>query len=638
MESTLAVKVAHVLHSLTEQLLVEVNPDSVVALPVGFLNDLARASDEDTVVEVATRWLSDIIAADRASLALMGDDPASLSIFAVGHDLIITRGAQLPIGDSIVGQVYSQKRTTNVRDLRRLRYRDAQMLAEAGLKSALVAPLLASDQCLGTLNIGSAKLDFFGPTEEKLLSSVATLVAAFMGIHQQVRMEHVRARTDKLTGQLNRLAILEVLDRELDDTAGDRPSVLYIDMDGFKAINDGHGHHVGDEVLRKTVDRIRTILGASQPLGRLGGDEFLVVVGSDPNAEQARRLAHEIIATCRRPQKIGRAIIEPRLSIGIATAHHSPISADALLVEADQAMYVAKNSGKLVVVADDSIRARAELLGCIDRDLDEAMSNGSIGFYYQPIYDISTGRLQGAEALVRWRHPVHGAVPPPLLIERVEVTGKTEVFTKWCINRVASQWQQIRSAIPDCGHLAVSINLTARQLQWPNYADAHLDMLARHSLRPEDVIVEVVESDQISAGDAAEATLRRLAAHDVVIALDDFGTGHNALRYFSMFPIHEIKFDRSLISTILTDPPVRAIVEGLAHVAHRLNIRSLGEGIETADELAVCKDLGLESGQGYFLGRPMPFADFELLAFTAAAEQQPAPVDQSRAGGTDSRA
>jgi diguanylate cyclase (GGDEF)-like protein len=585
-----------------------------VVLPAGFLNDLSTAQDQREVVEVANRWLAHIVPSERSSIALVTDDQSRLEVHAVGENFAIDSGKPLPISETLIGQCFRERKPINVAELATVGKIDTEALVAGGLQSTLLAPLVAGDQCLGTLNVASARKGFFRDSDRDFLSSAASLIAAFMRIHQQVHDEQERARTDPLTGELNRFAIVEVLDGLLSAESRLQPSVLYIDMDGFKAINDGHGHHVGDEVLRQTVARIREIAGPAHAIGRLGGDEVLVVVSNDTNCEIARSLADQIVQRCAAPVRVDLSVIEPRLSIGIASPHLPGMNVDAVLVQADQAMYVAKSSEDWVVVADDTIRARAEMLRVVDSDLDEALANGEVSFHYQPVRNIETGVLESAEALLRWNHPTLGPIPPPLLIEQIDITGRTVAFTKWCINTIGAQWKQLQKTVPERADMRVAINLTANQLQWSNYAEAHMAMLERTGLRARDVIVEVVESEQITEGDPAEATLRELASKSVFISLDDFGTGHNALRYFAMFPIHEIKFDRSLISNIVDNDMVRSIVAGMCRIANSLGVQTLAEGIETEAELQLCKDLKFLHGQGYLLGRPMPFDSFVELA------------------------
>ena len=586
-----------------------------IALPPGFIRDISRGRDRLAVLQAAADWLPEIIAGERSSVALPHDED-SLSIHAIGGTLVISSGTTLPIETSLVGKAFSSQQVVVVSDLALTDFDEADVLRGGGLRSAMVAPMVSGGRSLGTLNLGNSEVDYFTAEDEQLISIVASLIASFMNVHELVERERVRASTDDLTGVLARQAMLEEVAAEfLGD--GDRPSLLFMDMDGFKAVNDTYGHQAGDEVLRLVARRVERTLGENDDLGRLGGDEFLVLVRSDPNGIRARKLATGIESSCSTPIALGSIRVTPRLSIGVASADGADPSADRLLLDVDQALYAAKRAGGGIVVADAAIRDQAALVAVIDRDVDVAIERGALEYHYQPIRCLETGRLLGAEALLRWHHPDYGPVPPPLLVERVEATGRVDAFTKWSLDRVASDLAYVRKLSPRFGHLTFSVNLSRNQLAWNGCAPSFIDSCRAHGLQTSDLVAEVVESSEIQTGDAAEATLRQLAEAGAAIALDDFGTGHNALGYFTRFPIHAIKFDRSLVRAMAEDPKARQILRSLAAMSKELGIVTLAEGVETELEHELSVAAGIPHGQGWHFGRPMT-----LAALIGLAEQE----------------
>lgn len=510
----------------------------------------------------------------------------------------------LPIDRSVVGQAFSAQEVVRVDDLRLSHGVETSQLAASGLRSAIVCPLVLAGRSLGTINLGHTKRGYYTEAHAETLRTIGDLIASFLGAHERAESEFERASTDQLTASMSRSAILEHLDQEF--ASATKPSLLYLDVDGFKSINDTHGHSHGDELLRVLAQRARGVLRPEDRLGRLGGDEFLIVVANDPDGKVAAEVARRIDDVCTMPVTHRSANLQPRVSIGVASVPPRIGTAAELLNDADEAMYSAKRSRASIAVVDEEIRTRVSTIATIDRDLDLGLRTGEITHHFQPVRDITTREIMGAEALVRWTHPGLGILPPPLIVQRLERTGRTDMFTEWTLRTVAKSWTELRRQIPWFFDKAVSVNLSPRQLAWPRYAEVHLEICDEFDLRPEDIIVEVVESSEIEVGDAAEQTLHRLVEAGVLIALDDFGTGHNALGYFTRFDIAAIKFDRSLVAQASTNQQARTILAGLAAICHELGVVSLGEGIERETEARVCQQLGISYGQGWHFGYPNP--------------------------------
>ncbi len=586
---------------------------SDVSLPAGFIRALGAASTQEQMLRVTADWLPKMIVAERASIALPMS-PHHMELYAFGGTAEVVRAdAEMPIATSMVGEAYRKRSMVLVEDMAESHFDELPALVKAGLRSAVAAPMVSGDRCLGTVNVANSQPGSFSSVDHELVQTVADLIAGSLSLVQAAEQEKIRAMTDDLTGALNRGAVLAELNKRFDDE-DDQPSLLFLDLDGFKLINDIHGHNVGDQVLRILVSRIRSRLADGDLLGRLGGDEFLVVLRDDGNGCRAEELAGEISTACGTAVVIRSLKIDLSLSIGVASPSSGVESATDMLADADRAMYRAKRSDRSLVVADDEIRRQTAMLTVVDRDLDIAMADQSIVFHYQPVRELATGRITGVEALIRWQHPQYQAIPPPLLIDRIEATGRVASFTRWCLDVVARDMTAIRGAVPSFSGGRIGVNLSPLQLAMSDCADMHASACLHYGLDPADILVEVVESSAINPGDEAERTLHKLADNGAQIGLDDFGTGHNALGYFTQFPIHMMKFDRSLVGVLTTNSDAYTILKVLASMCQELGIAAVAEGIEQEEEMVACRQFGIDYGQGWHLGRPKPLANLiELL-------------------------
>ncbi len=476
-----------------------------------------------------------------------------------------------------------------------------------------ITPIVGPTHCHGSINVW---LEGEQASQSKALAEIAELAktaAFFLHMHNQLEESLLRARTDELTGLPSRRAIVEWLEEALD--ANDRATAaLFIDVDDFKSINDTHGHAIGDAVLKVISQRFAKSLREDDQVGRLGGDEFLAVLNQLENLDQAVAIAQRLSDLCQKPIQIGAVNIIARVSIGVALTSSPEANADALLSAADAAMYKAKKANSGIVVADESIRWEVNIIRVVDRDMKEALEGGDFQLHYQPVCSLLGEReILGCEALLRWHHPEQGLVPPPMLMERLEAAKLIQPFTEWTLEQAAADLAWLRQQNSDWALKGLAINLNASQLESPDYIKAHMDALHRHGLRDEDFIVELVEIQHVVTGSQAEQSLIELAERGVTVGLDDFGAGHNVLGYFSQFPIHSMKLDRSLIVELPANPTVRTVVKGLVRMADELGIETLAEGIETDEQLAACVAIGADKGQGYLLGKPMSIERLEEL-------------------------
>lgn len=595
-----------------------------ISFPVQLIHELSAATTTQEALDVLAGWLPQLIDSERASIAVFTETRDFVEVLKLTGSSAIPSGTMLPIDESVVGQACRNAKVINSPVMLGMDLLDTDQLVLAGMGSCLNAPLVGGGECFGSLNLARIAQHGFSSQDEILATSLGKVVGSTLRSLDQIESERLRARTDSLTGLANRRAILAVLTERL-ESEDHELSVLFVDLDDFKSINDAYGHGIGDEMLVELAHRFQECVEDEDVVGRLGGDEFIIICGHGRSQSAARELAHRIASECSAKIQTGSVDLEPRLSIGLSVKTQPGDTVADLLAQADRAMYEAKRTGQSVVEVDDRLRKYADLLGAIDRDMEGAMHRGELTFMYQPIRNLVSGAVLGCEALLRWDHPDLGLVPPPLLIERAEATGRIDALTEWALDEVAGTWAAFRAAHSEYADRWVAFNLSPRQLGGKSYVDLHMAALERHGLNSKDIVIEVVESGRIEVETTAENTLRRLAENGVEIALDDYGTGHNVIGYFVRFPIHCIKIDQSMVQAMDQSSVVRILVRGLCRIAKDLGIRALGEGIETQADLEGCIAAGATTGQGFLLGSPMSieqlheFVEVEARATTSAS-------------------
>ncbi|GAA1897943.1 hypothetical protein GCM10009814_29320 [Lapillicoccus jejuensis] len=402
-------------------------------------------------------------------------------------------------------------------------------------------------------------------------------------------------------------------------------SVLFIDLDNFKEINDSHGHHVGDLALTRTAAVIEESLRAGDLVARLGGDEFAVLVLGD-------EWAAEVVAA-----RITRALTAPFVaegrdvfvtaSIGVADTELVGVrETDELLRGADMAMYCAKGTGRNAVVhysprLDDEVRARTALAA----DLRHALERGELEVFYQPVVRGTPAVLCGVEALLRWNHPERGLVPPLEFVPLAEASGDIDAIGRWVLTQAAAQVAVWHRELPGAEDLELAVNLSPVQLRDPGLLTIVGDALHQAGLAPGHLIVEVTESMLLSDLDLARRQLDALRTLGIQVAIDDFGTGYSSLSYLARLPADQVKIDKSFVRDLGEDrspsvPLVRSIVE----MARALGLDVQAEGVEETVQETILAELGCDRAQGYLYSRPVPAAQLaELAAALGAASPTP---------------
>jgi diguanylate cyclase (GGDEF)-like protein/PAS domain S-box-containing protein len=416
------------------------------------------------------------------------------------------------------------------------------------------------------------------------------------------------AHYDALTDLPNRVLFREQIERELRKAAGGQQfALLYIDIDEFKGINDSLGHHVGDELLKAVAASLKDCIKPGDLIARLGGDEFAVIqtaIGGRADVEEFVTRVYEAI---RQPYQCLGHHLSTDASIGIALAPEDGTELDQLIKHADLAMYAAKAEGRRIHrFFEPAMDARAKARLTMEQDLRQALADDDFEIYYQPLLDLASGEVTGCEALLRWRHPERGMVPPAEFIPIAEDTGLINELGDWVMQTACTE----AAGWPSRVRLAV--NVSPIQLKSPTLALRITGALAASGLPPDRLEIEITEAVLIHDDESALAILHQLRAIGVRIALDDFGTGFSSLSYLKRFPFDKIKIDRCFISDIEVDGSA-AIVQAVVNIAAARNMTTTAEGVETEQQREMLRQLGCTQMQGYLFSAPKPAAEARRL-------------------------
>jgi diguanylate cyclase (GGDEF)-like protein len=422
------------------------------------------------------------------------------------------------------------------------------------------------------------------------------------------------ATHDSLTGLPNRSLLEQRLEQAMReaDKAGRRVAVMFIDLDGFKAVNDGLGHHAGDLLLIEAAQRMRDTVRDGDVVARIGGDEFIVVALLDEEAE-AESIADRIVAALDDRYEIAERELRISASVGIAIHPVDGEHVHDLLTGADAAMYRAKSLGKNGYRFYDGsmkVNAREQLL--LVQDLHMALERKELILHYQPKLDVRRGEIVGVEALLRWVHPAHGLIPPDRFIPLAEKVGLIVPIGEWVIHEACRQLAAWQAA--DDLDWTMAINLSTVQFRHARLLETVRAALKRHALAPHYLVLEVTESTAMADIEASVGVLDRLKEMGVQIAIDDFGTGYSSLLNLKRLPVHEIKIDRAFVRELGVSAEDAALVSAIVALGQTLDLRIVAEGVETAEQRAFLARAGCESMQGFLFGRPMPANQLVALA------------------------
>ncbi len=419
---------------------------------------------------------------------------------------------------------------------------------------------------------------------------------------------------DNLTGLPNLELLRDRTSKALSTLSRDAQQValLYMDIDGFKDVNDSLGHACGDTLIRELGSRLQGLLRSSDTLCRATGDEFVILMPDVENAESVGLLAERILHGLQRPFLLHGHPQTISLSLGAAVAPHDGQDCETLLRNAETAMYQAKQDGRQTWRFFDSTMnqqalARLQLLN----DLRQAIAQHQLQLYYQPQIDLASGRLSGVEALVRWQHPVRGMISPAEFIPAAEESRLIIPLGEWVMRQACAQaasWQRQGLALPQ-----VAVNISAIQLQHGHLEESVLQALADSHLPASLLELEITESSLVDKTEQVIDSLKRLKAMGVNLSIDDFGTGYSSLAYLQTLAVDKLKIDQSFVRDLTLNQDNRAIVSAIVQMAHTLGLACIAEGVESQDIAAALHRLGCQQAQGYLYARPLPADELQTL-------------------------
>lgn len=429
-------------------------------------------------------------------------------------------------------------------------------------------------------------------------------------------IEHL-AYHDQLTGLPNRKMIELLLIQELSRSQRHKRfgALFFIDLDNFKRINDSLGHHVGDQLLQKVSERISKYIREEDSIGRLGGDEFILLLPELSDDEQSARehasdTAYKVLSLLSIPVNVDQHILNIGGSIGISLFPCDGTEPDEVMRHADSAMYLAKNNGKNTFkFYQHYLQEQIQLRISIEEKLREALTENHLELYYQPQCDLVTGEFTAIEALVRWNHPEDGMIPPEQFISVAEESGLILKLGNWVLEEACRQnnsWSR-----QGLCHIPVSINLSAIQFRQSNLKQTLISVLSKTGMPAELLEIELTESALMQDYNLAMDILMIIKSSGGSVAIDDFGTGYSNLSMLKNLPINKLKIDRSFINELESDEHDQIICQTIINMARSMNLKTTAEGIETSAQMAFLKDNGCNYMQGYLLAKPMPAKEFE---------------------------
>jgi len=593
-------------------------------------NALAEIATTDEMATHIARAVTAVIGCDRAAVVLFEPDaPTGRVVAAYGFSTeteLRLRSMDVPVGQlrSDAPGVHVWDRSTAAGHVML-----SGLMDELGSAAVATIPIGADRELVG-LVVGDVverpeRLTRDPDVADRLrgVASQATIAIRNAQLLESIRHQ---ALHDALTGLPNRTLILDRVEQMLARSRrrGIESAALFIDLDGFKQVNDSLGHDTGDRLLRSVAERLSATLREADTVARLGGDEFVVLVEGGAATGSPEFVAERLLDVLREPFEIenapGGAL---RITASIGIAFGSANTPTDLLRDADIALYEAKTAGRdRYVTFQREMQAAVEDRLTLELDLRAGVERGEFFLMYQPIFDLDTGRVLGVEALVRWNHPVRGVVQPDMFIPLLEETKQIVDVGRWVLNEACHQAAQWRL---DERNMYVSVNVSARQLD-----DEHLVQDLRNALRssgldPAALVIEITETAIMRDADMTARQLRVVKTLGVGIAIDDFGTGYSSLAYLRQFPVDILKIDRSFITPITDSVESKALLHTLVQLGKQLGLKTLAEGIEQHEQFCQLQAEHCDSGQGFMFARPLDAADVDgFLASLPTPQLAPA--------------
>lgn len=479
--------------------------------------------------------------------------------------------------------------------------------------SVMCSPLVHRDKLLGVIRIEARMGTVYTEHDLRAFSIFAEQAAAAIANSQLYEEERFNASKrayqalhDPLTGLPNRTLFIERVENAIQTHKGDgrKIALFFIDLDDFKKINDSFGHDAGDEVLQEFADRLRGALRPDDTVARFGGDEFVVLAGNIGSPKNANVAAQRLYSSLEDNVMVASKELRMGVSIGIAVQDEEADNASILMRNADIALHQAKVHGKRrIMLYESTMHEDAYSRVLVESDIDRALQNNELEVYFQPICDL-TGRrtIKSVEALVRWNHPERGLLGAHAFVPFAQQIGRLQDIDRWVLRETCAIAEKFHQQSID---IRFHVNLIPSNLHSPDFVDEVRHILDSNHFRPDNLVLEITESDVLLVTDETLERLTTLKSMGPLLAMDDFGTGYSSLSYLSKLPLDIMKIDRVFVSGLAADSGKVELVESITKLCARNKMELIAEGIEHEKQVQILLELGCEIGQGFLLGRPM---------------------------------
>ena len=594
----------------------------------GVLSEFARTMLTDFpiqgILDHLVQRIVDILPVTAAGVTLISPHTDPEYVAASNDDALKYEQLQTELGEGPCIEAYESGKAVSIPDLREeIRFpKFTSHALKAGLAAVFTFPLLHDNEPLGALDLYRETPGSLDEAEMEAAQTLADVAAAYLinakgraDLRDSMERSRDRALHDALTGLPNRVLLMERIDHAV--LRGRRSSklaaVLFADLDGFKVVNDMHGHSMGDELLIAVAGRLTAVLRPGDTLARISGDEFVILCEDLEQPSEIDAIAARVVDAIARPFLLAGITLSITASVGIAYSGRGALLSSQLLQDADAAMYQAKRrGGARHQIVDLRERHMASERINMERQLRGAHRRDELRIEYQPIVATSDGRIRGVEALLRWAHPSGSLVLPAVLVPIAEQSGLIGEIGRWVLEQACpdrNSWRH-EGEIDD---LKLSVNVSAHQIMSAEFASTVAAVLARTKMDPHLLVLEMTESVFVQDSERAQVVLGDLKKIGVSLALDDFGTGYSSLTYLKRFPIDIVKIDQGFVADMNHEAASHAIVSAVIELAHLLGMTVVAEGVETAQQRDQLASLGCDDCQGFFFARPMSAANLDVL-------------------------
>ena len=577
-------------------------------------NRLHGSQSFQTIINETLGALLGVTETTHVAIYLLDEDKKTLSLSAShGFDAeTLQAGMTISLENSLSGYALNKGEIIfcdNFETDERLDKKIKQALLKNNIRSGTVVPLIYQGNIYGSINLVYQTKHHFTDIEKETLYVISNTVSQSLANAQHINDLEFMAHHDSLTGLSNRALYHQVFSQKLKSASFKSASLLLLDLDRFKEINDTLGHHTGDELLQKIGPRLSQVFSDKNILiSRLGGDEFTVLVDDISDKQEISEFAEELLSCLRQPIDVGTMKLEIDASIGIAIYPEDGKDSHALLRSADVAMYEAKSKGGGIQIYNRAVDKHTPERLALIADLNSAIREDQLVLHYQPKIDLTSNTVCGFEALVRWNHKDMGLLYPDKFIPLIEMSDSIHLLTQAVLKLALQQqkeWYAAGISLP------VAVNLSARNLIDGRCVNSLSEMLSEFDIKPGMLELEITETALMHDPETAMNLLNEISKLGVKLSIDDFGTGYSSLSYLRKMPIDSLKIDREFVSDMLTNHQDSIIVSSTVALAHNLDLNVIAEGVEDADTMDKLKQMGCDLVQGYYISKPKAWPDIK---------------------------